>query len=83
MLNAPLRPRTPDEDTPRELAIRYKQKEVVELIGQCSLPGGYNIYSTPIEHSALGGYNVYSTPVCEIEHSHWVVIMYTALLYVK
>jgi hypothetical protein len=31
-LNAPLRPRTPDEDTPKELASRYKQKEVVELL---------------------------------------------------
>ena len=33
-LNAPLRPRTPDEDTPRDLAARYKQKEVVELLGE-------------------------------------------------
>lgn len=32
-LNAPLRPRTPEEDTPKELAVRYKQKEVVELLG--------------------------------------------------
>ena len=34
-LNAPLRPRTPapDEDTPRELAVRYKQDKVVELLG--------------------------------------------------
>ena len=32
LLNAPIRPRTPDEDTPRELAARYKQKEVVELL---------------------------------------------------
>lgn len=31
-LNAPLRPRTPDEDTPRDLAIRYKQKEVIKLL---------------------------------------------------
>jgi len=31
-LNAPLRPRTPDEDTPKELANRYKQREVVELL---------------------------------------------------
>jgi tyrosine-protein kinase len=31
-LNAPLRPRTPDEDTPRELAARYKQRDVVELL---------------------------------------------------
>ena len=31
-LNAPLRPRTPDEDTPKELATRYKQREVVELL---------------------------------------------------
>lgn len=31
-LNAPLRPRTPDEDTPKELASRYKQREVVELL---------------------------------------------------
>ena len=33
-LNAPLRPRTPEEDTPKELANRYKQKEVVELLGE-------------------------------------------------
>ncbi len=33
-LNAPLRPRTPEEDTPKELATRYKQKEVVELLGE-------------------------------------------------
>ena len=33
-LNAPLRPRTPEEDTPKELAIRYKQREVVELLGE-------------------------------------------------
>lgn len=32
-LNAPLRPRTPDEDTPKELATRYKHREVVELLG--------------------------------------------------
>ena len=31
-LNAPLRPRTPDEDTPKELATRYKHREVVELL---------------------------------------------------
>ena len=31
-LNAPLRPRTPDEDTPKELATRYKHPEVVELL---------------------------------------------------
>ena len=37
MLNAPLRPRTPDEDTPRELAARYKQKEVMELLGESLL----------------------------------------------
>jgi tyrosine-protein kinase len=32
--NAPLRPRTPapDEDTPRELAYRYKQEKVVQLL---------------------------------------------------
>ena len=36
LLNAPLRPRTPEEDTPRELAVRYKQKEVVDLLGECS-----------------------------------------------
>jgi len=33
-LNAPLRPRTPEEDTPKELAVRYKQKEVVEILGK-------------------------------------------------
>lgn len=33
-LNAPLRPRTPEEDTPKELATRYKQREVVELLGE-------------------------------------------------
>ena len=33
-LNAPLRPRTPEEDTPKELAVRYKQKEVVEVLGK-------------------------------------------------
>ena len=32
--NAPLRPRTPDEDTPRDLAVRYKQQTVVELLGK-------------------------------------------------
>ena len=37
MLNAPLRPRTPDEDTPRDLAVRYKQKEVVELLGKLTI----------------------------------------------
>ena len=31
-LNAPLRPRTPDEDTPKELASRYRQREVVQLL---------------------------------------------------
>ena len=34
LLNAPLRPRTPEEDTPRDLAARYKQKEVMELLGR-------------------------------------------------
>ena len=38
LLNAPLRPRTPDEDTPRELANRYKQREVVELLGEGESP---------------------------------------------
>lgn len=35
-LNAPLRPRTPapDENTPRELAVRYKQPAVVDLLGK-------------------------------------------------
>ena len=31
---APLRPRTPDNDTPRELALRYKRNKVVELFGK-------------------------------------------------
>ncbi len=33
--DAPLRPRTPspEEDTPREIAVRYKQDKVVELLG--------------------------------------------------
>lgn len=31
-LNAPLRPRTPDEDTPKELASRYKNYDVVEVL---------------------------------------------------
>lgn len=30
--NAPLRPRTPDEDTPKELANRYNKRDVVELL---------------------------------------------------
>ena len=33
-LNAPLRPRTPEEDTPKELAVRYKQKDIVDLLGE-------------------------------------------------
>ena len=34
-LNAPLRPRTPapDEDTPRDIAVRYKQDKVINLLG--------------------------------------------------
>ena len=33
-LNAPLRPRTPNEDTPRDIAVQYKQQAVVELLGK-------------------------------------------------
>ena len=31
--HAPVRPRTQDKDTPRELAIRYNKTAIVELIG--------------------------------------------------
>ena len=41
-LNAPLRPRTPEEDTPKELAVRYKQKEVVEILGKEERGEGVN-----------------------------------------
>ena len=33
-LNAPIRPRTSDEETPYDLAVRYKQQAVVELLGK-------------------------------------------------
>lgn len=36
-LNAPLRPRTPEEDTPKDLAARYKQREVLELLDWAAL----------------------------------------------
>lgn len=37
-LNAPLRPRTPapDENTPRDLAVKYKQDKVISLLGKIS-----------------------------------------------
>ena len=31
--NAPLRPRTQDKDTPRDLALRYNRNVVMELLG--------------------------------------------------
>ena len=33
-LGAPLNPRTPDNDTPRDLAVRFNQRGVLELIGK-------------------------------------------------
>ena len=41
--DAALRPRTPspEEDTPREMAVRYKQDKVVELLGTAM-----NVYTT-------------------------------------
>ena len=54
-LNAPLRPRTPapDEDTPRELAVRYKQQTVVELLGK-----------TNKEIISISPLSLYSSPFC-------------------
>lgn len=47
-LNAPLRPRTPapEEDTPRELAARYKQDKVISLLGEVLLTNSGTTFVT-------------------------------------
>ena len=49
-LNAPLRPRTPSpvEDTPRELAMKYKQDKVISLLGK---GWGYFSLSLSLTHT--------------------------------
>ena len=66
-LNAPLRPRTPDEDTPKELASRYKQREVVELLEWAA-----NNYPSPRTTTAEWLHKATDRNVCKL-NLMWVM----------